>query len=269
MKIGELVKSFIPVILDEICAENKTELKNLMSKEYSKQIFGINYQFLVDEDSKIIETDSRRFWKRVYQLDGKNYRVCSQWIIDYKYKFLDYLWSFGLIDDLKYQELDNLVIGLKKERFQQITKIYRKKNVTELEAETMSIQYKRFYMIERSIRILIEEVMSSSYGNDWWRYIDDRVKKNVESHLNYELDTSHTKRSNRKIDYTTFGDLRKIINNHWEIFEKRFKRNLNSVNDVLVDLNRLRVSIAHCTPLAKKEIKRLDIRIDDWKQLLN
>lgn len=29
-------------------------------------------------------------------------------------------------------------------------------------------------------------------------------------------------------------------------------------------LNRLRVPIAHCTPLADKEIKRLDIRIDDW-----
>jgi hypothetical protein len=36
----------------------------------------------------------------------------------------------------------------------------------------------------------------------------------------------------------------------------------------MIDLNRLRVSIAHCTPLAKKEINRLEIRIDDWFDLL-
>ena len=47
-----------------------------------------------------------------------------------------------------------------------------------------------------------------------------------------------------------------------------FNRNLISVNEVMVDLNRLRVPIAHCTPLVAKEIKRLEIRIDDWYDLL-
>jgi len=41
------------------------------------------------------------------------------------------------------------------------------------------------------------------------------------------------------------------------------------VNETLIDLNRLRVPIAHCTPLAKKEVKRLELRIEDWYDLLN
>jgi hypothetical protein len=132
----------------------------------------------------------------------------------------------------------------------------------------MSIHYKKFYYLERSIRILIEEVMQKAYGANWWDSIDDRVKRNVERNLEYELDTAHTKRSERAIDYTTFGDLRKIINNHWEVFSVKFSRNLNSVNEVLIDLNRLRVSIAHCSPLAEREVLRLKIRLGDWNDLL-
>ena len=47
-----------------------------------------------------------------------------------------------------------------------------------------------------------------------------------------------------------------------------FNIKLKSVNEVMIDLNRLIVSIGHSTPLAKKEINRLAIRIDDWYDLL-
>lgn len=111
--------------------------------------------------------------------------------------------------------------------------------------------------------------MSNNYGDNWWDGIDEHVKRNVDNNLDYELDTTHTKRSYKKIDYTTFGDLRKIINQNWSAFESSFTRNRNSVNEVLIDLNRIRVSIAHCTPLAKKEVTRFGLRLDDWKDILS
>ena len=137
-----------------------------------------------------------------------------------------------------------------------------------LEASRMRHSYELFYCLERSIRQLVINVMEEEYGVNWWNKIDSRVKENVKNNMEYELDTSHTKRSNHEIDYTTFGDLRKIINENWVVFKDRFSRNLKSVNDVMIDLNRLRVPIAHCTPLAEKEIKRLEIRLDDWFCLL-
>lgn len=136
------------------------------------------------------------------------------------------------------------------------------------EAYRMRHCYELFFCLERSIRDLVKTVMTEAHGKNWWTKVEYRVKENVKNNLNYELDTTHTKRSDTEIDYTTFGDLRKIINSNWSIFEPKFGRNLNSVNEVMVDLNRIRVSIAHCTPLAQKEIKRLEIRIDDWFGLL-
>ena len=127
----------------------------------------------------------------------------------------------------------------------------------------MSVQYQKLYCLERSIRGLIRVGLKDKHGTNWWNVVDDPVKINVERNLKYELDTTHTKQSEYNIDYTTFGDLRQIINLNWRIFEPMFNRNLNSVNEIMIDLNRLRVPIAHCTPLAPKEIKRLEIRIDD------
>lgn len=140
----------------------------------------------------------------------------------------------------------------------------------ELKTEALKMRncYELFYCLERSIRDLVKTTMFQVYGPDWWTHVEHRVKENVKNNLDYELDTTHTKRSDSEIDYTTFGDLRKIINSNWTIFESKFERNLNSVNEVIIDLNRIRVSIAHCTSLADKEIKRLEIRIDDWFGLL-
>ncbi|WP_191861044.1 Swt1 family HEPN domain-containing protein [Hanstruepera ponticola] len=136
------------------------------------------------------------------------------------------------------------------------------------EAKKMKFSYELFYCLERSIRELVKSTMAEVYGNDWWSKVDFRVRENVKNNLKYELDTTHTKRSEHRIDYTTFGDLRKIINSNWTVFEMKFKRSLNSVNEVMIDLNRIRVSIAHCTPLAQKEINRLEIRVDDWFSLM-
>lgn len=140
----------------------------------------------------------------------------------------------------------------------------------EHEASIMGKCYQKFYCLERSIRNLITEVMINKYGHDWWgTKMANDVKENVQRNMEYELDSTHTKRSTDKIDYTTFGDLRKIIKYNWDDFEPYFHRNLNSVNELLIDLNRLRVSIAHCTKLPSKEISRLDIRLSDWDDILN
>jgi hypothetical protein len=249
-----------------------SELERLSSKEYSKETFGLNYPFCARIDANILREESKRFWKGEFKVNNQQYKVCSQWVITRKTKFLDFLLRINIIDKIKYEELNEqvdyiatnkIVRGIPRERVQVVHQ-----NKLEAESLEMSKHYNKFYYLERSIRILIEEVMQKAYGENWWESIDSRVKRNVERNLEYELDTSHTKRSERAIDYTTFGDLRKIINNHWEVFSVKFRRNLNSVNEVLIDLNRLRVPIAHCSPLVKKEVNRLEIRLDDWNALL-
>ena len=272
MKIGHLVKSFVPLIFNYCSSVDNEELERLSNREYSKKAFGINYPFCTRVDAQIMNTESKRFWKQSFYVQGKEYRVCSQWVISHKPKILKYLLKLNIIDTAKYQELNKQVVH--NTHLNQSIPIsnynspVEPQNKLEKEAFEMSKHYEKFYYLERSIRILIEEVMQKAYGENWWSNIDARVKRNVERNLEYELDTSHTKRSERAIDYTTFGDLRKIINNHWEVFSIKFSRNLNSVNDVLIDLNRLRVPIAHCSPLAEREVLRLKIRLADWNELI-
>ncbi len=277
MKIGQLVKSFIPQILDYASSQNSEELINLLDDSYSKQTFGINYPFLVKVSSDIVHFESKRFWKTEYKAGDNLYRVCSQWVVTHKTKFLNYLLEHKLINESKFDDLNTLV-QYTAQPTRSTPKIIQRKTTSNLdnyfdqsligEASLMAYHYQKFYCLERSIRNLVREVMSQHYGDSWWSKIDRRVRHNVSNNMEYEFDTSHTKRSEHKIDYTTFGDLRKIINADWRIFQPKFNRNLTSVNEVLVDINRLRVPIAHCTPLVDKEVKRLDIRIDDWFELL-
>lgn len=272
MKIGQLVKTYAPLIFNYCSSTDSSELDRLLNKEYSKITFGINYPFCARIDDLVLNNESKRFWRQTFYVQNNEYRVCSQWIISYKQNFLRYLLQLNIIDKEKFQELNKQVVH--NAALKQPIQISNKnvsvepQNKLEKEAFEMSKHYEKFYYLERSIRLLIEDVMQKAYGENWWDSIDDRVKRNVERNLEYELDTSHTKRSERAIDYTTFGDLRKIINNHWEVFSGKFSRNLNSVNEVLIDLNRLRVSIAHCSPLVKKEVNRLEIRLDDWRDVL-
>lgn len=270
LKIGQLVKSYIPLIINYCKSKNPSELIRLQDKAYSKETLGINFPFIVRADGSEIDIDSMRFWKKVYKIGNKDFRFCSQWYEYQRDNFLTYLKRKGLLDENKYQALKQVNNDSSKVIRDELPKkqsIYYK-DPLELEASEMSIHYRKFYYLERSLRALIEDVMIKYYGENWWNKIDYRVNKNVENNLEYELSTTHTKRSHKKIDYTTFGDLRKIINNHWDIFESRFERNLNSVNEVLIDLNRIRTSIAHCTALAKKEVRRFELRIDDWNTIL-
>ena len=213
MKIGHLVKTYVPLIFNYCSSVDNAELERLSSRGYSKEMFGLNYPFCARLDAQIMDNESKRFWKQSFNFQGKEYRVCSQWIISQKPKFLDYLLRLNIIDLEKYDLLNQQVVHKTTNKISKETtnKQIQVINQNKLEAEAleMSKHYNKFYYLERSIRILIEEVMQKEYGEIWWDSIDERVKRNVERNLEYELDTAHTKRSERAIDYTTFGDLRK------------------------------------------------------------
>jgi len=299
VKIGILVKNYIYKLFHYCEIEDRDELYRLMDKDYSKTVFNINFPFCKPADN-IANDEIVRFWKTNYQVNGKVVRVCSQWYASSRSLFLAYLLSKKIISEYEYSNYKKIVVNdigiedsedtnkLKEEFHTNIAKLDSKPtkkplfppssidseyNIEEKlvhEAKQMSQYYEVFYSLERSIRLLIENVMESKYGKRWWdTKVDYRVRDNVKRNLEYELDTPHTKRSEHNIDYTTFGDLRKIINTNWYDFQFKFNRNLSSVNEILIDLNRLRVPIAHYTPLAKKEIKRLEIRVDDWFDLFD
>jgi len=138
-----------------------------------------------------------------------------------------------------------------------------------LEAADMSENYEVFYCLEQAIRKLISETLEDAEGADWWNSarIPPDIKADVAALVKKERDNGITQRSDKMIDYTTFGQLSVIITSNWTLFEPILK-NKRGVERVMASLNLLRGSIAHCCPMQEDEIDRLRLAVKDWFRMI-
>ena len=137
------------------------------------------------------------------------------------------------------------------------------------DAARMASHYRLFYCLENSIRSLIAETMSDAAGAGWWdARVPGPIRSQVDENIRKEEDSGFTRRSENRIDYTTFGQLGEIIKSNWESFETVVS-NRRALEKVLATLNVLRGPIAHCCPLADDEVRRLGVAVADWFRLLS
>jgi site-specific recombinase XerD len=141
--------------------------------------------------------------------------------------------------------------------------------VVRTEATTMAQHYKVFYCLEKSIRMMISDAMRTAYGADWWNTkIDPTIKQKAENVLGMEIDSGLPQRSDAMIDYTTFGQLRQIISQHWaDVFAKKLSTE-KAVSNVMTNLNRIRGPIAHFSPMSDHDVERLKFSVAEWFNLL-
>jgi len=138
-----------------------------------------------------------------------------------------------------------------------------------LEASEMSEHYEVFYCLEQAVRKLIIETLDEAEGADWWNSarVSPDIKADVAGLVKKERDNGVTPRSDRMIDYTTFGQLSVIITSNWELFEPILKSK-RGVERVMANLNLLRGTIAHCCPMQEDEIDRLQLAVKDWFRMI-
>lgn len=137
------------------------------------------------------------------------------------------------------------------------------------EAAEMSENYEVFYCLEQAIRILITETLEEAEGADWWNSarVPPDIKSDVASLAKRERDNGITPRSDRMIDYTTFGQLSGLITVNWDLFEPTLKSK-RGVERVMANLNLLRGPIAHCCPMQEDEEDRLKLAVKDWFRMI-
>lgn len=138
------------------------------------------------------------------------------------------------------------------------------------DAERMSEFYKLFYALENDMRDLIESAMSDSKGTEWWtEAVPQSVRDNVQKNYDREASEGLPPRSDRLIDYTTFGELGEIVKENWDVFSGMFSNaTRNRVLRVINRLNLVRGPIAHCNFLPEEEAIRLKLAIRDWYKLM-
>lgn len=93
MRIGELVRSYLPGIIERIGTDRRDLLDKLLNEEYSNRKFGIHYPFLLKTTSDAPRES--RYWAHRYEIDGSFYRVTSEWYEDRSrqefMRFINYL----------------------------------------------------------------------------------------------------------------------------------------------------------------------------------
>lgn len=138
------------------------------------------------------------------------------------------------------------------------------------DAERMSEFYKIFYALENDMRDLIGKTMADSKGEGWWaQAVPQAVRENVQKNYDREASEGLPPRSDRLIDYTTFGELGEIVKDNWDVFSGMFSNaSRNRVLRVITRLNLARGPIAHCNFLPEEEAIRLKLAIRDWYKLM-
>lgn len=139
------------------------------------------------------------------------------------------------------------------------------------QAARMSEYYEVFYCLENSIRNLVNGIMVEAEGADWWlseRVDEIRIRKEAEKRREKEVNSGITPRSDRMIDYTTFGELSQLITDNWEIFDTVFSSK-TAVSNVTNQLNLLRGPIAHCNATEELEQDRLNLAVRSWFKLMS
>ena len=103
----------------------------------------------------------------------------------------------------------------------------------------------------------------------WWnpQRIPQAIHAEVGKRMQREKESGFTIRSEHPLDYTNFGELGEIIKSNWVVFGSIFD-NTKAIERVMNNLNLLRNSIAHCSPLAEDEILRLRLSVKDWFRLM-
>jgi hypothetical protein len=135
----------------------------------------------------------------------------------------------------------------------------------------MSEFYEIFYCLENSIRKLVADTLLEAAGADWWngqRVDEKRIREPTVQRRKKEIDSGITPRSDRHIDYTTFGELSQLITDNWELFVPVFQSK-TAVSNVSNQLNLLRGPIAHCNPTDELEQERLNLAVRTWFKIMS
>lgn len=159
----------------------------------------------------------------------------------------------------------------RKERSRKTTEYEQFEASLRAESLRMSEFYEIFYCLENSIRRLVADIIIESEGQDWWnssRIDEKRIKEPATQRRKKEIDSGITPRSDKLIDYTTFGELSQIITDNWDLFETIFNSK-TAVSNISNQLNLLRGPIAHCNPTDELEQERLNLAVRSWFRIMS
>ena len=132
-------------------------------------------------------------------------------------------------------------------------------------ARSTSLVYTAIAAFENSARALVTKTLMDKFQEEWWEKgasagIRERAQKRMEEEQSAKW---HAQRGQDPINYTTFGDLKNIMQNNWDAFEDLIGT-LAWVSGIFDVIERSRNVIMHSGSLEREDIERLGMNIRDW-----
>lgn len=138
------------------------------------------------------------------------------------------------------------------------------------DADRMADLYPKMYLLENSIRNVIDRVMNANHGKDWWTTcVAKQVRDRVQGRKDKEAKAPwHGPRGAHDIYYSDFGDLKNVIIKNWEDDFVGIFPTQAWITQKLEELEPARNTLAHHSPVPANEQKRLEVYFDDWAALI-
>lgn len=137
----------------------------------------------------------------------------------------------------------------------------------EIRAGSLEMQrvYRVLFVLENVVRELINSRLEEADGSAWFeKRASTAMKRNVEQRRETEEKNRwHSGRRKQPVFYLDFGDLGRLITNHWTEFEDLLPSQ-TWVQSRLDEAERSRNVIAHTNLLSSEEVARLEMYLRDW-----
>lgn len=137
-----------------------------------------------------------------------------------------------------------------------------------LEAQDMAAVYPYIYILENSIRKVIDQIMTSLYGDNWW---DSEAPKELRYTVSKRMadekkDSWHQRRGARPIDYLDLNQLPRLMGRIEKEVVPDIIPSLNWFNQLIEEVYKSRCVVCHMNPLDKNNIKAVEVRFNHWQK---
>ena len=136
------------------------------------------------------------------------------------------------------------------------------------EAKEMAAIYPLLYILENSIREVIDRVMTAKYGDSWWdtkapRGLKDTVSKRM---ADEKKNAWHQRRGSRPVDYLDLDQLPALMRKIEKEVVPNIIPSMEWFNQLIQEVYQSRCVVCHMNPLDSVNIQSVKVRVEQWQR---
>lgn len=137
-----------------------------------------------------------------------------------------------------------------------------------LEAGDMAAIYPLLYVLENSIREVIDRLMTNRYGSNWW---DSKAPKGLKDTVSKRMSDEkrnswHQRRGARPIDYLDLEQLPALVRQIQEDAVPNIISSIEWFTQFIDEVYKSRCVVCHMNPLDAINIKAVKLRFTQWQR---